>query len=173
MKEVLHKDPFAKMKISLAKSVLTGPDPSVEKLEQAFMEEFGAPPPKKLVMAFIKRLPPGLRPKSQVKSATVKINLIHEQVDEKISEQMKSTLEASGGAFVTLAFEEDVAKVLPALRKAYGLETNQELIEMALKVIEQQARGAAPELFENVNKKAVKSGTKKRIETKTPRPSSG
>ncbi|ACL04391.1 hypothetical protein [Desulfatibacillum aliphaticivorans] len=147
LRNSLKSDPYGGMKIDLAKTVITGPDPSLSKLENAFMEEFGEPPPPQIVRAFVKYLPPDKKPLPPLQPLHTNINLIKEQARVFLEEQSNKQLEESGGRFLTLGFEKDTLELLPKLQSIYGLNSNEELIAMALKILEQQARGIAPEIF--------------------------
>ncbi|MBI9075637.1 MAG: hypothetical protein JEZ02_09525 [Desulfatibacillum sp.] len=147
LRESLKTDPYGGMKIALAKTVLTGIDPSLPKLENAFQEEFGELPPPQIVRAFVKKLPPNRQPLPPLKPLKLSVNLIREKARIFLIEQNAKRLEEAGGRYVTLGLGKDVLDLLPKLQTVYGLDSPEELITMALKVLEQQARGIAPEIF--------------------------
>lgn len=139
------------MKMALIKTVLASKKPSVRKLERAFMEEFGAPPPLPLVNAFIKKLPSKYRPGPALKAVSFKINLIRKNVEKILEKKWTQQFEARGGQIVRLPMEKGILDILEPLKAVYGIETTGELVTMALKILEQQARTISPEIFETKN----------------------
>lgn len=143
-------DPFWKMKLALVKTILAEEHPTLDFLEQTFVEEFGSPPPAELVAMFREELKkkafsPGSR------RIRIKINLIREYALAKADDYIKRECEAMGGKFFPLAVDRDILVTLDRLQDIFSTKDHQEVIVLALKLLEQKAKKISPEAFGNRN----------------------
>ncbi|MBI5844013.1 MAG: hypothetical protein HZB23_05000 [Deltaproteobacteria bacterium] len=141
-------DPFLKMKLALVKTILAEQNPSLDFLEQTFVEEFGSPPSADLVALFENELKkrlvdPGSR------RIHLKLNLIREYAKAKADEYIKRECEALGGKCLPLALDKDILITLDRLQSVFSTNDHQEVIVLALKLLEQKAKKLSPESFRN------------------------
>lgn len=141
-------DPFLKMKLALVRTILAEQNPSRDFLEQTFVEEFGSPPAADLVALFEselkkRRADPGSR------RIRLKLNLIREYARAKADEYIRRECEALGGKFLPLALNRDILVTLDRLQSIFSTSDHQEVIVLALKLLEQKARKLSPESFRN------------------------
>lgn len=146
MAEAKKKDPFWKMKLALMQSVLAEEHPTVEALEQTFLEEFGSPPPKKIEDFFKKEI--GKRAVlPQQRPISFHINLIRNIARQKMEARLEREFMESGGKFVRVPLDKDLLLSLDRLQQVYGAHDPEEVMLLALKMLEQQAKRIAPEVF--------------------------
>lgn len=150
MAETPQADPFWKMKLALVKTILAEEHPSQEFLEHTFLEEFGSPPSSEIVAIFKNELKKKvLNPGSR--RLRFKINLIREYAHDKAEEYIKRECEAMGGKFFPLAVDRDIIITLDRLQEIFSTKDHQEVIVLALKLLEQKARKISPEAFRSRN----------------------
>lgn len=139
-------DPFWKMKLALVKTILAEEQPTLDFLEQTFVEEFGSPPSADLVGIFENELrKKTLSPGS--KRLRFKINLIREFARAKAEEYIRRECEALGGKCLPLALDRDIIITLDRLQNVFSTRDHQEVIVLALKLLEQKAKKLSPEAF--------------------------
>ena len=146
MSKKTSSDPFLKMKLALIRSVLSYDDPTIHSLEAAFIEEFGSPPTPKLINAFKNGLKKKQK-KSGFRTFSLRINLIKEIARKKREEKRKRDFQETGGKYIQVALDLELQESLERLQAVYGTHNVEEVITLSLKMLEQQARRIAPEIF--------------------------
>ncbi len=140
-------DPFFKMKLALVKTILAEPNPTLDFLEQTFVEEFGSPPAADLVALFQNELRKRPATPGAAKRIRIHVNLIRDIARQKAAERLQKDFEAMGGTFLRVAIDADLLQTIQRLASVYGARDHQEVIVLALKMLEQKAKRMAPEVF--------------------------
>ncbi len=141
------RDPYWKMKMALAQSVLSEKDPTPASLERTFLEEFGSPPPARIIEAFKKKLQERDANQVQLKRPPMRLNIIREWARQRKKEKKLELFEAGGGQYIHIPMEAHEIKNMDLMKKIFGTDTNRDIFVLAMKMLEQKARATAPELF--------------------------